>query len=77
MVVAASFPSLLRIAEGCTVCGLCEAIAPEVFGVSEAGVFLRHEGRPRWDEFVEEILQAALMCPSGAIREGREERLDG
>jgi ferredoxin len=63
---------LLRIAEGCTVCGLCEAIAPEVFAVEATGCSLRPGGRGRWDEFVEEIAQAARLCPSGAIREGSD-----
>ncbi len=73
MQVASMVPAL-RI-EGCTVCGLCEAIAPEVFRVSAEGCILKAGGR--WDRFVEEIRQAALMCPSGAIRWEREERIDG
>lgn len=75
--VASSFPEALRIARGCTVCGLCEALAPEVFEVTGAGCRLRPEGRGRWDDLAGEIFQAARMCPSGVIREGKEERSDG
>ena len=52
---------------GCTVCGLCEAIAPAVFSVTDQTSVLRPEGRALWGAFLGEILDAAEACPSGAI----------
>jgi ferredoxin len=57
----------LRVTEGCTACGLCEAIAPAVFEVTGAGCRLRPEGPSGWPEFLEEIREAARLCPSGSI----------
>jgi ferredoxin len=56
------------IGQGCTVCGLCEAIAPAVFAVDGKGSALRPEGKPLWGAFVSDIREAARLCPSGAIR---------
>ena len=57
--------TFLEIGAGCTLCGLCEAIAPEVFRVTDRGCILEPGD---WNRFREEVRQAALLCPSGAIR---------
>lgn len=58
----------VEVGPGCTVCGLCESIAPAVFAVGEKGTALRPEGRPLWGAFLSEIREAARLCPSGAIQ---------
>jgi len=57
----------LEVLPGCTVCGLCEAVAPEVFSVGEDGCRLRPEGRGLWSRFLDDILSAERACPAGAI----------
>ena len=57
----------LGVGPECTVCGLCEALAPAVFSVTEHGSAVRPESRGLWSRFLEEIRSAEKVCPSGAI----------
>jgi ferredoxin len=53
------------IEKGCTACGLCESICPEVFTVD-------HEGQVNTDvnfnEFPDQIKEAADSCPVEVIK---------
>lgn len=52
------------IIAGCTSCGLCESISPEVFAVEDEAVVI--EGID-YDEFKDDIIEAADNCPVGVI----------
>lgn len=55
----------VTVEDGCTACGLCEQIAPEVFEVSDiakvkAGVVI--------SQFENEVKEAADSCPVSVIK---------
>lgn len=53
------------IEEGCISCGVCEATAPEVFEMPDEAVV--KEG-VNFDEYEEEIKEAAENCPVEVIK---------
>jgi ferredoxin len=63
-------PGSLEVREGCTACGLCESVAPEVFRVTASGSAVRTLDPNLWERYLDGILQAERLCPSGAIRIG-------
>jgi ferredoxin len=52
------------INEGCTACGLCESICPEVFSVDDLANVI--EG-VNYDQYAEGIKEAADSCPVAVI----------
>ena len=53
------------IEEGCTACGLCEEICPEVFRLEDEAVV--NEGVD-FSEYEDEIIDAAENCPVEVIK---------
>jgi ferredoxin len=53
------------IEEGCTACGLCEDICPEVFKVEDVATVI--EG-VNYDDYEEQIKEAAESCPVEVIK---------
>lgn len=53
------------IEEGCTACGLCEEICPEVFRVENEATII--EGAD-FEAFEEQIKEAAESCPVEIIK---------
>lgn len=53
------------IEEGCTACGVCEDICPEVFTVEDEATVI--EGA-EFGEFENEIIEAAESCPVEVIK---------
>ncbi|MBK5194188.1 MAG: ferredoxin [Flavobacteriaceae bacterium] len=53
------------IEEGCTACGLCEDICPEVFKVEDIATVI--EG-VNYDDYEEQIKEAAESCPVEVIK---------
>lgn len=53
------------IEEGCTACGLCEDICPEVFKVEDVATVI--EG-VNYDDYEEQIKEAADSCPVEVIK---------
>ena len=53
------------IDEGCTACGLCEEICPEVFNVEDTATVI--EG-VNYSDFEEKIKEAAESCPVEVIK---------
>ncbi len=53
------------IEEGCTACGLCEEICPEVFLVEDEATVI--EG-VNYSDFEEQIKEAADSCPVEVIK---------
>lgn len=53
------------IEEGCTACGLCESISPEVFVVEDEAVVI--EGAV-FDGNENDIIEAADSCPVDVIK---------
>jgi ferredoxin len=53
------------IEEGCTACGLCEEISPDVFVVDDEAIV--KEG-VNYNDFGEEIKEAADSCPVEVIK---------
>ncbi len=53
------------IEEGCTACGLCEEICPEVFKVEDEAIVI--EG-VNYNDYVEKITEAAENCPVEVIK---------
>lgn len=49
----------------CSTCGLCEAIAPDVFEVTPEGSRVRPGAPPGLPA---DVLEAARLCPDQAIR---------
>jgi ferredoxin len=66
--VPPAFLEAVELLPGCTVCGFCEAVAPEVFSVAEDGCRLKPGARGLWDRFLDDVLSAERACPAGAIR---------
>jgi len=54
------------IEEGCTLCGLCEDIAPEVFEMGEESSVVK-EGVD-FSQYEDQIKEAAESCPTGVIQ---------
>jgi len=57
--------SKIWIEEGCTACGLCQDICPEVFKVEETAIV--NEG-VNYADYEEKIKEAAESCPVEVIR---------
>jgi ferredoxin len=57
------------IQPGCIGCGLCEAIAPEVFEVRNVS---RVKEGAQYDQYKDKIKKAELSCPVGVIRYEKE-----
>jgi ferredoxin len=53
------------IEEGCTACGLCEKICPEVFKVEDLATVIE---RADFTGFEEKIKEAAESCPVEVIK---------
>ncbi|MFA4853452.1 MAG: ferredoxin [Bacteroidales bacterium] len=53
------------IEEGCTVCGLCEDICPEVFKLKDEATVI--EG-VNYSDYEEKIKEAAESCPVEVIK---------
>lgn len=54
------------IEEGCIVCGVCEATAPDVFEMDEETAVVK-EG-VNFSEYEDEIIEAAENCPVEVIK---------
>jgi ferredoxin len=52
------------IEKGCTACGLCESICPEVFTVEDEATV---KSGVDYDEFTDQIKEAADSCPVAVI----------
>lgn len=57
--------SKVWIEEGCTACGLCQEICPEVFKVENEAVVI--DGA-NYIDFEEQIIEAAESCPVEVIK---------
>lgn len=57
--------SKVWIEEGCTACGLCQEICPEVFKVENEAVVI--DGA-NYNDFEEQIIEAAESCPVEVIK---------
>lgn len=57
--------SKVWIIEGCTVCGLCESISPDVFKVEDVAEVI--DGAD-FSEHEDEIKEAASECPTEVIK---------
>jgi ferredoxin len=57
------------IEEGCTACGLCNDICPEVFRMEEEAVV--NEG-VNYNDFEDKIIEAAESCPVEVIKYEKE-----
>lgn len=55
------------IEEGCTACGLCEDISPDVFELDDEEAVVKR-GVVDYSEFEEEIKEAAESCPVEVIK---------
>ena len=53
------------IDEGCTACGLCADICPEVFKVEDEATVIE---RITYDDYELKIREAAENCPVGVIK---------
>ena len=53
------------IEEGCTACGLCEEICPEVFEMQDEAVVKKSVN---YNDFEEQIKEAAESCPVEVIK---------
>jgi ferredoxin len=53
------------VEDGCTLCGLCPELAPEVFVLEDEQCWARPDAD--LDAHEEEIRQAAIDCPVGVI----------
>ncbi len=53
------------IEEGCTGCGLCEEICPEVFKVEDEAMVI--EG-VNYNDYAQKIIEAAENCPVEVIK---------
>lgn len=53
------------IEEGCTACGVCEDICPEVFKVEDEAIVI--EG-VNYSDYTDEIKEAADSCPVEVIK---------
>jgi ferredoxin len=53
------------IEEGCTACGLCEEICPDVFKVEDVATVIENVN---YNDFEERINEAAESCPVEVIK---------
>lgn len=53
------------IEEGCTACGLCESICPEVFRLDDVAVVLKGVD---YSVYEAEIIESAESCPVEVIK---------
>jgi len=56
------------IIPGCIVCDLCEDTISDVFHVTETTSVVQMEGRDKWSEWSDKILDAAAGCPVNVIK---------
>jgi len=54
------------IEEGCIVCGVCEATAPEVFEMNEDTAFVKKG--VNFNDYEEQIIESAENCPVEVIK---------
>lgn len=54
------------IEEGCIVCNACEDICPEVFSMTDDTAVVNEDAD--FDEFEEQIIEAAESCPTEVIK---------
>lgn len=57
--------SKIWIEEGCTSCGLCEGICPEVFKVEDVATVIQGVN---FADYADKIKEAAESCPVEVIR---------
>ena len=57
--------SKISIEDGCTICGLCEQISPEVFKMSDTTVDV--DAAAKLNEYEANIREAAESCPVSVI----------
>ena len=55
----------ITIDDGCTVCGLCEQICPDVFEMGEIAKVLRGVD---YDQYEDQIKEAVDSCPVSVIK---------
>ena len=55
----------VKILDGCTLCGLCEQICPEVFKMGDSTVLI--DAGAKLNEYEEKIREAAESCPVNVI----------
>jgi ferredoxin len=53
------------IEEGCTACGLCETVCPEVFEVGDVAVVI---SGVNFNDYEDGIVEAAESCPVEVIK---------
>ena len=56
------------IIPGCIVCDACEDAAEEVFHVTETTSVVQIASQPKWNEWSERIIEAAVGCPVNVIK---------
>ena len=56
------------ILPGCSVCGLCEAVAPGMFQVTDKARVVQPGSGLSWADFARVVADAAVMCPVDVIR---------
>jgi NADH-quinone oxidoreductase chain I len=56
------------IIPGCIVCDLCEDTISDVFHVTETTSVVQMEGRDKWSEWSDKIIEAAAGCPVNVIK---------
>jgi ferredoxin len=59
----------VKIIPGCVSCGTCQVICPQVFVVKEVASVIQDADLEMYED---EILEAAQMCPVGAIEIEKE-----
>jgi ferredoxin len=58
------------ITEGCTACGLCEDICPQVFKLKDVATVIEGEN---YSDYTEKIIEAAENCPVEVIKYNESE----
>lgn len=59
---------ILWVASGCNMCGLCQAMVPEVFELGDGSCAIRAGFVPSRPDLARAILEAAAACPVDVIR---------
>ncbi|MFP4061148.1 MAG: ferredoxin [Bacteroidota bacterium] len=57
--------SKVWIEDGCTACGLCEEICPEVFALEDLAVVRENVD---YNDYEQEIIESAESCPVEVIK---------